>query len=163
VPVRPRGAVRRAVDAAFRVALRGAYLGARVWWRLRRAPHEGALAALWCDGRIVLVRTSYRRGVWSLPGGGVRRGEDGALAAARECREEIGIALDPAALRLAFTYSDRWEGRPDTVRVYEAHFAAEPALAIDHREIVAAELVARDAALARRLPPHLRAYLEQRR
>src|SRR5690349_24182900 len=85
VPVRPRGAVRRAVDAAFRVALRGAYLGARVWWRLRQAPHEGALAALWHDGRIVLVRTSYRRGICSLPGGGIRRGEAGTLAAAREC------------------------------------------------------------------------------
>jgi len=42
------------------------------------------------DGKIVLVRHSYRSG-WYLPGGGVRRHETPERAASREAEEEAGL------------------------------------------------------------------------
>jgi 8-oxo-dGTP diphosphatase len=162
VQVEARGAARRAFDAAARLAYRCAYRAARVWWAWRRPLHQGALAAIWCEGSVLLVKSSYRPRLWGLPGGGLRRGETPALAAARECREEVGLALDPAALTPVYTHQDEWESRPDRVHILELHVAAQPRVAIDHREIVAAEFVPHDEALARRLPPHLRAYLTAR-
>jgi ADP-ribose pyrophosphatase YjhB (NUDIX family) len=63
--------------------------------RLRRLVNPttlGVRAVVACDGRLLMVR--HRSGVkpWSLPGGGVGRGEDLAAAALREVREEGGCA-----------------------------------------------------------------------
>ena len=45
------------------------------------------------DGDLLLVRLSYRER-WGVPGGLLKRGEDPALAAQREVREEVGVAID---------------------------------------------------------------------
>jgi ADP-ribose pyrophosphatase YjhB (NUDIX family) len=52
----------------------------------------GACAVIEDDaGRILLVRHTYRRQPWGLPGGLVRHGEQPADALAREVREELGV------------------------------------------------------------------------
>jgi 8-oxo-dGTP pyrophosphatase MutT (NUDIX family) len=56
------------------------------------------------DGRILLVR--HVEGRWQLPGGAVDPGETPAETARRECREELGTAVEP--VRLAGVY-----GGPD--------------------------------------------------
>jgi ADP-ribose pyrophosphatase YjhB (NUDIX family) len=62
------------------------------WWVLR--PITLGVRGLVVDpeGRILLVRHTYRRG-WFLPGGAIDRGETAADAVARELREEAGIAV----------------------------------------------------------------------
>jgi ADP-ribose pyrophosphatase YjhB (NUDIX family) len=47
------------------------------------------------DGRILLVRHSYRRR-WGTPGGLLGRGEAAAAAAVREAAEEVGLAIEAA-------------------------------------------------------------------
>jgi ADP-ribose pyrophosphatase YjhB (NUDIX family) len=45
------------------------------------------------DGDLLLVRLSYRER-WGVPGGLLKKGEDPALAAQREVREEVGVEID---------------------------------------------------------------------
>lgn len=59
----------------------------------------GAACALFDpQGRILLVRHSYGRLNWELPGGGALPGEDPRTAAQRELLEETGLDLSPDVL-----------------------------------------------------------------
>jgi 8-oxo-dGTP pyrophosphatase MutT (NUDIX family) len=44
------------------------------------------------DGERLLVRHSYRHG-WGVPGGLLKRGEEAADGARRECMEEVGLTI----------------------------------------------------------------------
>jgi hypothetical protein len=78
-------------DAAWQTAYRLGFPLARIWWRLRRQRHEGALVAVHVGPALLLVRSSYRI-AWNFPGGTIRRGETPEMAARRELVEEIGLA-----------------------------------------------------------------------
>ena len=134
----------------------------RIWWYLRRPEHEGAIVALWHEGRLLVVRSSYRRS-WDLPGGGVAPGEAPEAAARRELWEELGIALPPDALRCAGRDADRSEHRRDRVTLFEAELDAPPDFRVDQREIIAAAFQDPAALDPAALNPYLRRYLERRR
>src|ERR1700758_4321135 len=85
------------LDSAWQTALRLGFPLVRLWWRLRRRPHEGALVAIHVGQALLLVRSSYRI-AWNFPGGGIRRGETPEMAARRELAEEIGLTPDAALL-----------------------------------------------------------------
>ncbi|HJW40535.1 MAG TPA: NUDIX domain-containing protein [Rhizomicrobium sp.] len=60
------------------------------------------------NGRVALVRHSYKNG-WSLPGGGVARGEPASDAILREMREELGdVRSSPPVLFGLYTRSSGW-------------------------------------------------------
>jgi 8-oxo-dGTP diphosphatase len=146
------------LNPLFRLAYRIAYRLVLIQGFLLRPHHDGALVAAWLDGRILLVRTSYRRG-WSLPGGGIGRGESALDAAVREAWEEIRLALDPSQLVLEQETTIFHEYRWDHAKVFALDLTAPPRLEIDGREIVEAAFHTPEAALAFRLPPYLRTYL----
>ncbi|HVR90629.1 MAG TPA: NUDIX domain-containing protein [Novosphingobium sp.] len=80
-----------------RVALRYAHAARKLWWRVRRPRISGCRVLVFDPaGRILLIRHSYGRGGWMLPGGGLARGEAPVAAAARELREETGCGLADA-------------------------------------------------------------------
>ena len=53
----------------------------------------GACALFDDDGRVLLVRHTYGRLNWELPGGGAEPGESPDETAIREVREEIGLEV----------------------------------------------------------------------
>ncbi|QBR01866.1 NUDIX domain-containing protein [Paraburkholderia pallida] len=137
MPSLERTRLARLIDAVWRVALRLAFPLARVWWRLRRPHHEGALVAIYVGQALLLLKSSYRA-EWNFPGGSIRPGEAPEAAARREMDEEIGLSsytLVPAGSAFGI-----WDGRQDRVHFFELHLDRLPELRLDNREIVAAHL-----------------------
>ena len=115
------------------------------WWRLAR-PHIHGVSVIARDGagRVLLIRQTYGSRDWVLPGGGVRRNEPFADAAAREFCEELGCPL--IDLRLLQVTEEDLHGATNIVHLFAATLAGEPRP--DRREVAAAQLFAPDA-----LPP----------
>jgi 8-oxo-dGTP diphosphatase len=149
------------VDRAFQLAYVCAYRLMRTYWRIRRPTTNGALVTLWHDGKVLLVRNSYVP-YYSLPGGYVGRGENGRAAAARELVEEVGLSAAPEQLELVLDVTHEWEGKHDHVQIFSLDLRERPEVKVDHREVIAAEWVAPEAALALDLFPPLRTVIERR-
>jgi 8-oxo-dGTP diphosphatase len=125
------------VDLAYQLGYFGAYRLVRLYWKARRPLTHGALVALWCEGRVLLVRNSYV-GYYSAPGGYLRPGETARDAAVRELREEVGVVVDPARLVQSVEVTHDWEGRRDHVVVFSLEVTERPVVHVDYREVVEA-------------------------
>lgn len=109
----------------------------RRWWRIRK-PRRRSVNVIAFDeaGRVLLVRHSYGRPMWMLPGGGIGRAEDPLLAAIREFREELACGLadvSPVARDEQFV-----SGSLDLQHVFAARLVGTPQP--DMREVVEARL-----------------------
>lgn len=128
-------------------------------YRLLLKPHtHGALVALWCQERVLLVQTSYRHEL-SLPGGGVKRGEMANLAASRELLEELGLELQSMQLGEPWVVTEHSERGRNTVSIYTLNMAEEPEIEVDGLEIIDFHWLIPQQALGRNLTTHLRRYL----
>jgi 8-oxo-dGTP diphosphatase len=148
-------------SSPLRVAYQAAYVAARIWWFFWRPHTTGALVALWHDGRLLIVRTSYR-GLYSLPGGAMKRGEASRAAAERELFEELRIALPASRLQVGWHGTLTFESRQDTLTIWEAVLDAPPAMRVDGIEVVWAGWKTIDELRALPLLPHIRHYLTGR-
>jgi 8-oxo-dGTP diphosphatase len=152
--------VETTLDRLWQRGLRMAFLGMRVYWWALRPTERSAHVALWHEGRVLLVKSSYRAG-YGLPAGGARRREPSHEAAARELLEETGVELSPEALRKVDEYVDRSEYKADHGDLFEIEVTHEPTLRIDRREVIWAGFRTRVEALALPISPATRHYLER--
>lgn len=105
------------------------------WRRWRKTPIAGVSVIITnLGGDVLLLKHSYGPDVWSLPGGGLRRGEDPAEAAKREVREELG--LDLARLTPIGTLEEVLSGAPHTAHLFTATCDRHPRP--DGREVTVA-------------------------
>lgn len=80
------------------------------------------------EGRVLLLRSRYS-GLWQLPGGIVKAGEDLLTGLQRECREEVGEAV--RVERLTGIYA--MQGAADMVAAFRcAPLAGLPRLSVEH-------------------------------
>lgn len=91
------------------------------------------------DDEVLLIRDSGRYffdpEVWTLPGGGVHRGEEPTVAAVRELEEELGIVLEPDSLRLLSRQASGDNGFRYTALFFDAVVAHQPTLHVPSREV----------------------------
>jgi 8-oxo-dGTP pyrophosphatase MutT (NUDIX family) len=147
-------------DLAWRCIYKAGFPLARQWWRVRRPSHRGVVVGVWTGGRVLVVRQSYRTDL-SMPGGGVKRGEQPVDAAVRELVEEIGLCAEPGDLLPAGSMRCEWDFREDDVSFFDLHLDDEPVLVLDRREIVAAWFTEPRAVLPEIASPFIRFYLER--
>src|SRR3990167_11439219 len=69
----------------------------RYWTDFSTNPIQGVRIILVQERRVVLVSHWYAPWAWTLPGGGVERGETPEQAAIREAREETGFEVKTIA------------------------------------------------------------------
>ena len=151
--------MRGLIDSLWRLGLRLAYRVLLVWWSVRRPEKHGSHIAVWHGERVLVIQNSYRK-LLSLPAGGRTRGETLLAAAVRELREEVGISVEPHELAYygELVYSSRYA--EDHAHVYELRCASAPAVCVDRREVVWAEFLAPDDAVARGVIGVVRMYFE---
>lgn len=85
---------------------------------------------------ILLVKGWYSGGDWSLPGGGLRRGEEWAVGAVRELREETGIDVSPKELDFITELSRASYGTRYSIVAYALETGQRPATVKQRIEIV---------------------------
>ena len=148
------------VNAFWRTVYRLGYPCARVVWRFTGKPGEGTTIAVWCQGRLLCVRESYRPGL-GLPGGGLNPGEAPLAAAQRELFEEVGLEIEPRALRQhgRLAYDSNGLLVDDTLFVVDLE--AAPELRVDQREIVWAGFLAPEEIAPADMQRGMRHYLER--
>ena len=140
--------------------MRLAYRLRLAWWYVRRPTIHGSYIALWQGERVLLIRNSYRRYL-SFPSGGRGRGETLLDTARRELREEVGITalVDELAYCGEFVHHNSYA--EDHGHVFELRCASAPEVRVDRREVIWAEFLAPDDALARGVVGVVRLYLER--
>jgi 8-oxo-dGTP pyrophosphatase MutT (NUDIX family) len=97
---------------------------------------SGVKCVLTRGDRVLLVRHTYGRSEWDLPGGSIKRHEPPVDAARREMHEELGIQIEHwTALGEIFASTHH---RHDTLYCFQAELPAI-ALEIDYGELAAVE------------------------
>jgi 8-oxo-dGTP pyrophosphatase MutT (NUDIX family) len=111
------------------------YGGMLVIWYMFRPKTCGAKVVVMCGDEILLIKTTYDYG-YSLPGGGVKKGEDPIDAAKREAIEEVGIVLDNVTQITTFVTTAEY--KIDTVYGFYSEVSSKK-YSLDKLEIERAE------------------------
>ena len=105
------------------------------WRRWRKTPIAGVSVIVTnLGGDVLLLRHSYGPAVWSLPGGGLGRGEAPEAAARREVREELGVDL--ARIECVGMLEEVLSGSPHTAYIFTGMCDRQPQP--DRREVIEA-------------------------
>jgi 8-oxo-dGTP pyrophosphatase MutT (NUDIX family) len=134
-----------------RLGYRLAYRVLQVFWYVARPTKHGVKCLVTDGDRVLLVRHTYGRRSWDLPGGSIKRRESPLSAARREMSEELGLQDAPWADIGELT--GRVDHRRDTIHCFSAEISA-PRLRVDRGELAAVDWFARGA-----LPTDLAPYV----
>jgi 8-oxo-dGTP diphosphatase len=103
-----------------------------------------------CGEEILLVRDSGRyffdADSWTIPGGGIQRGEEASVAAVREIHEELGIKLEPEELKQIAQMVSGGNGLRYTALFFEVKLARKPTIEALSNELSEAQWFPRSEA-----------------
>lgn len=122
---------------------------------------RGVYVAVWCGGRLLLLRNSYRSRLY-LPSGGIKSGELSLEAARRELMEEVGIDAAPRNLVLVYETRIDHDHMHDHVSTFELHLDREPVVEVDRREVTEAAFFSLEAAALLDVSPVVQDYVDRK-
>ena len=103
-------------------------------YHLTKPPRNVAGVAVVSEGQILCVKRSETQGkypnFWSLPMGGVEKGETFEEGAARELKEETMLDINPKSLVYLGTIKDGKYNR--LCKLYKAEMNGKPKPTLDH-------------------------------
>ncbi len=123
-----------------RIGYRFAYRVLQVMWFIWRPEKNGVKCVLTRNENVLLVRHTYGRRSWDLPGGAIKRGEPPIEAARREMEEELG--LGSASWTAIGQLRGSVDHRRDTIHLFHAELAT-PTVTMDEGELAAAQWFSR--------------------
>ena len=118
----------------------------------------GVYIAVWYGNKILIIRNSYKTQL-TLPGGGIRRGENEKQAAIRELQEEINLTISPNKVSFVKKYAAYYGFIFETGTFFEINFAERPNIRIDNREVIWADFITPTTAKQSNLAPLVHLYL----
>jgi len=124
----------------------------QVIWFVTRPEKRGVKCLVTDRDRVLLVRHTYGRRDWDIPGGLMKRGEAPLTAAHREMSEELG--LDGVQWSDIGRLSGSLDHRRDRIYCFRTE-VFEPRLTLDPGELAVAEWFSRGA-----LPSDLAPYVD---
>lgn len=78
------------------------------------------------DDEILMVKNWLSQQRWSVPGGGINRGETPENAAIREVHEETGLIFKRSQLKLVGMFENEDDKAPIHLMVFEIHLPKQP-------------------------------------
>lgn len=89
---------------------------ARLYWKILNPRTVGSRALLLFEDKILLVK-NLNLPYWTMPGGGVARGETPQQCLKREIWEELAVSIENTEYELG-TYRSSKEGKRDEIHVF---------------------------------------------
>lgn len=88
----------------------------RVYWKIRRPKTYGARGLVLHENNILLVK-NINLPYWTMPGGGMDKGELEENCLIRELKEELDIDIDAVEYKLGM-YTSGHEGKQDEINIF---------------------------------------------
>ena len=123
---------RYAPAAVVRLGYRVGYVALQLLWRVTKPEGTGVKVVVLRGSEVLLVRHTYGRRGWDLPGGGARPGEEFEGVARRELAEELGLEAGPLEPLGPFAAVEG--GKRDTLHAFVTRLD-DPRPRPDHAEI----------------------------
>src|SRR5258708_12535025 len=71
----------------------------RCYWFIFRPKTQGVKCLILFGDEVLLIRHTYGHSVWTLPGGGFKKGETKEVAVKREVKKELCLDITPYNLQ----------------------------------------------------------------
>lgn len=90
----------------------------KIYWFIFRPKTQGVKCLIVSGDETLLIRHTYGHSAWTLPGGGIKKGELKEQAIKREIKEELGFDIEPKYIG-EFTHNTEY--KIDTVYCFVAN------------------------------------------
>jgi len=118
----------------------------------------GAYVAVWAEGKVLMIKNSYKS-YFTLPCGGIKKNELAEQAAIRELFEEVRIKVDVGQLSFFDEFIIDVECMHDHIHLFELKLEKIPEFVVDNREVVWGDFIEPEEAIKWELFPVVRDYL----